>query len=62
MLPETPSLCPFSIQITVAGGGITWQTDRVPSIEEHATRVLSSLANFTLVTEKKKIKTLIYAD
>ena len=50
--PETPSLCPFSIQITVAGGGITWHTDREPSIEEQATLVLSSLANFTLVTEK----------
>lgn len=49
-LPLTPPLCPFSIQITVAGGGITWQMDSDPSKEEQATRVRSSLANFTLLT------------
>ena len=56
-VPVTPAECPFSIHMTVAGGGMTWHIDRVPSRDEHATRDLSSLANFTLETTIK-LKTM----
>jgi hypothetical protein len=46
--------------MTVAGGGITWQIDREPSSEEQATRDLSSLANFTLLTEYIQINKISY--
>ena len=52
--PQTAAVCPRSIQMTVAGGGMTWQMDRVLSTEAHATRDLSSLANFTVVTVRAK--------
>jgi hypothetical protein len=36
--------------MTVAGSGMTWQIDNVPSNDEQANLVLSSLPNLTLVT------------
>lgn len=54
VLPETASVWPLNIHITVAGGGMTWHTDKEPSTDEQATRLLSSFANFTLVTEMYK--------
>lgn len=49
-LPVTPLPWPRSMHMTVAGGGITWHIDNVPSVDEQATRDLSSFANLTLVT------------
>ena len=48
--PVTPLECPSNWQMTVAGGGITWQIEIWPSSEQHARRDLSSWANFTAVT------------
>lgn len=56
--PLTAAMWPLKMQMTVAGGGMTWQMDRVLSTDAHAMRDLSSLANFTVVTAKK-ITTLL---
>ena len=52
-IPVTPALWPLSNNMTVAGGGITWQMDIVPSLEQQAKRELSLLANLTAVTKTK---------
>ena len=52
-VPVTPRRWPCSVAICVAGGGISWKMEIFPSIEQHASRDLSSTANLTLVTETK---------
>ena len=51
-LPVIPRLWPCRVAICVAGGGMSWRMEIFPSIEQQASRDLSSTANLTLVTGK----------